>query len=70
MREDSVLSLSEYKNMLLGMSYEEKDVNYIVNLKIKQSVLGIIGRDNRVASKRKLTVVDLVDYLNRCMALC
>ena len=66
MGEDRILSLSEYRSLLVGMDYEDSAVNLVVNLKIKHSVLGIIGKDDRPASKRKVTVNDLIEHINRC----
>jgi len=67
MKDDTIFSLSEYKNYLLENDYEDDIAVKVVNLKIKHSVLGIIGRDDKPASTKKMVVRDLLEHLNKCM---
>lgn len=67
MKDDSIFTLSEYRDYLLSNDYSEEIATQIVNLKIKHSVIGILGKDNRPASPRKTVVHDLISHLNRCL---
>lgn len=69
MKDDQIFSLSDYRNYLISSSYPEEITTKIVNLKIKHSVLGILGKDDRVANKKKTVVRDLIEHLDSCFKL-
>ena len=69
MELDKVFTLNEYKSYLLKNDYTEELATVVVNLKIKYSVLGILGKDDKPASKKKLVVKDLLSHLDSCMLI-
>lgn len=69
MKDDKIFTLHEYKSHLIDSDYSEEVACEIVSLKVKHTVLGIIGKDDRPASKKKIVVQDLLDHLNRCFSL-
>lgn len=69
MKDDQIFSLNDYRDYLIRSDYPEELATKIVNLKIKHSVLGIIGKDDRVANKKKTVVRDLIEHLDSCLNL-
>jgi len=69
MKDDRIFTLHEYKNHLIANEYSEEVTSKIVSLKVKHSVLGIIGKDDKPASKKKIVVQDLLDHLARCLVI-
>jgi len=72
MRDDKIFTVAEYRDYIIevsGENYDENLTNQLVSLKIKSTILGVLGKDNRPASKKKIVVIDIIAHLNRCLDL-
>jgi hypothetical protein len=69
MRDDRIFTLQEYKNYLIDNEYSEELTARIVSLKVKHTVIGVLGKDDRPASKKKMVVHDLIEHLSKCLSI-